>query len=649
MNAAATIGLYDATSPEVSIIILNLNKSNLTATCLRKLWAMTTGRRYEIIVVDNGSDPDEFHLLERIYGDFQLVRLPVNRYFGEGNNIGVEASRGKYIVFLNNDAFVTENWLEPLIDTLEHEPQAGGAGPKFLYMDGRLQEAGAFVRDDGIVIQRGKLHEIDADDLDHTTIVDYCSAACFATTRELFDRVGGFDGNFEPAYYEDTDLCFKIASLDRFIYYCHRSVVYHMENATTASLRARLGLSGTVEINRAKFNARWGNYLKARIDDADAPMPAVPAVRSRQVPAFRSTAPIAVFYTPYELIPGVGERYLLTAAEGLSQSYRVYIATDAPYSGHRLDFLARELSLSLDGVSLITLGELRRLGSIDVFVHLGSHVFPVVPPQGRRNFHVCQFPLPSNSPHTTQLWNNLGGYEGIIVYSRFAYDALISELNVFRHDVNVHILPPPVPIPRSTSSPNHHDGRLQIVNIGRFFTGGHNKRHDVLIEATRQLTAQGVDAELHLIGSIHPDPQHLHHFNILNRMAEGLPIQFHADASPEKVHDLLTRASIYWHATGFEVDARIRPDRCEHFGISIIQAMAHGCVPFVVANGGPVEFVRDGETGFRYETITELVAKTRHFLAYQAALAEISPRARAEAQKFGEAVFVERLRDLVTG
>src|SRR4030095_2047258 len=109
-------------------------------------------------------------------------------------------------------------------------------------------------------------------------------AACSAPRGNVFERCGGFEGNFEPAYYEDTDLCLKISSLGRFIYYCHRSVVHHMENATTIPLAAKLGLHRTVEINRAKFTARWGEYLKARIYDADAPMPPVSRARSRQIP-----------------------------------------------------------------------------------------------------------------------------------------------------------------------------------------------------------------------------------------------------------------------------------------------------------------------------------------------------------------------------
>jgi glycosyltransferase involved in cell wall biosynthesis len=132
-------------------------------------------------------------------------------------------------------------------------------------------------------------------------------------------------------------------------------------------------------------------------------------------------------------------------------------------------------------------------------------------------------------------------------------------------------------------------------------------------------------------------------------MADDLPIRFHPNAPPEQVRDLLMRASVYWHAAGFAIDPRLRPDVCEHFGISIVEAMAHGCVPFVVANGGPVEFVREGDTGFHYDTIDELVSKTQQLAADQPARASVSQRACAEAQQFGEAIFAQRVRDLVTG
>ena len=189
---------YEAKSPEVSIIVLNFNKADLTRECLNHIITNTTGRKYEIVIVDNGSDFVEVQKLSGLDTEFKLVMLPVNRYFGEGNNIGVEASRGKYLVFLNNDAFVTPNWLEPLIAVLENQLAAGGVGPKLLYPDGRLQEAGGFVKSDGAVIQRGMNYAMGMEELENISIVDYCSAACFATTREIFDRVSGFNAAYEP-------------------------------------------------------------------------------------------------------------------------------------------------------------------------------------------------------------------------------------------------------------------------------------------------------------------------------------------------------------------------------------------------------------------------------------------------------------------
>ena len=144
---------YDPIEPEVSIIILNLEKAELTKKCLEYISSHTCGRRYEVVVVDNGSSPEDFRKLAELEGNFHLVRLSANRFFGEGNNIGAERSKGKYLVFLNNDAFVTAGWLSPLIDLLERDDSLGGVGPRFLYPDGRLQEAGAFIDENGVAVQ----------------------------------------------------------------------------------------------------------------------------------------------------------------------------------------------------------------------------------------------------------------------------------------------------------------------------------------------------------------------------------------------------------------------------------------------------------------------------------------------------------------
>ncbi len=78
-----------------------------------------------------------------LQGDFVLVEVGENRFFGEGNNIGVDEALGDYIVFLNNDAFVEPGWIEALSATMESDPGVAAVGPMFLYPDGRVQEVGA--------------------------------------------------------------------------------------------------------------------------------------------------------------------------------------------------------------------------------------------------------------------------------------------------------------------------------------------------------------------------------------------------------------------------------------------------------------------------------------------------------------------------
>ena len=106
---------YREDAPAVSLIILNFNKSHLTAECLRSVWRHTEGYPYEIVVVDNGSDTEDFAALTAISGPFRLVRLQTNRFFGEGNNIGAESARADLVCFMNNDIIVTPHWLEPLM------------------------------------------------------------------------------------------------------------------------------------------------------------------------------------------------------------------------------------------------------------------------------------------------------------------------------------------------------------------------------------------------------------------------------------------------------------------------------------------------------------------------------------------------------
>src|SRR5947207_1091902 len=137
--------------------------------------------------------------------------------------------------------------------------------------------------------------------------------------------------------------------------------------------------------------------------------------------------------------------------------------------------------------------------------------------------------------------------------------------------------------------------RSIILSIGKF-TGSvgngraRSQRYDIVIEGIRRLVEAGVDAELHVVEPLHLRPRDMHHhlrpedledckilYQFHSALAEGLPVYFHMDALPELVRDLLSRAKIYWHVIGFEIDPLVEPEKCEGSGSAILEAMAAGC------------------------------------------------------------------------
>ena len=134
----------------------------------------------------------------------------MNRYFGEGNNIGVEAATGDFLVLLNNDAFVQPGWIEHLASTMAEDPSVAAVGRMSPYPDGRVQEVGRVVLPNGEVTEVGKGASAPA----HYTelcSVDFWPLPGSSTRTAVYLSAVGFGLEDEPAYYEEVDLCLTIA------------------------------------------------------------------------------------------------------------------------------------------------------------------------------------------------------------------------------------------------------------------------------------------------------------------------------------------------------------------------------------------------------------------------------------------------------
>ena len=252
--------------PAISIVVLNLNKSFLTLECLDSIAQSAENQDYEIILVDNGSRADEAAALRcAIDPAVKLISLTQNMGFGEGSNIGVEFCVGRFLLFLNNDVVLPPGAIQRLVATFESSFSPGAVGPTLLYPDGSVQEAGAFVKPNGLTFQIGKQNIPIAPHFPGGSyIVDYCSAACLLVERHAFLDVGGFDPAFDPAYFEDVDFCLKLRARGLYTYCASDISVIHHENATSASLWRRDQIDVMVARNHQVFLRQWSGYLEDR-------------------------------------------------------------------------------------------------------------------------------------------------------------------------------------------------------------------------------------------------------------------------------------------------------------------------------------------------------------------------------------------------
>jgi glycosyltransferase involved in cell wall biosynthesis len=196
----------------------------------------------------------------------------------------------------------------------------------------------------------------------------------------------------------------------------------------------------------------------------------------------------------------------------------------------------------------------------------------------------------------------------VIVNSRYTSAHVAAALSAFQlPDLPVKIVTPPVPM----IGFDHRAKKPCILSVGRFYVGGHPKRHDALIEVFKKLKASfDGEVELHLAGSSIPEREHQDYLSSLRLAAKDYPVVFHVNCPTEKLHELYRDSIVYWHGTGIGANLDDHPEMAEHFGISIVEAMSGGAIPFALNSGGPREIIRNGVTGFLYDSMDDLAELT---------------------------------------
>lgn len=248
-------------SPDVSLVIPVHNQWFHTSRCLLSLSKnLPKSLKVETIVVNDGSRDSTVAELDQING-VTVVTNDIAEGFIRACNKGAATAKGKYVLFLNNDTEVHAGFLEPLFELAERDETVAVVGSKLIYPDGTLQEAGGIIYRDGTGANFGRNGDPADPRYNYVRDVDYCSGASILVRRSFFEKVGGFDEHYLPAYCEDADLCMKARQMGLRVVYQPKSVVTHFEGASSGR-DLSTGIKAYQVANQQKLAKRWEQELR---------------------------------------------------------------------------------------------------------------------------------------------------------------------------------------------------------------------------------------------------------------------------------------------------------------------------------------------------------------------------------------------------
>jgi GT2 family glycosyltransferase len=251
------IVFHEVESPKVSIIIPVYNEISYTLNCLFSISKSIQNIDFEVIVVNDNSTDETKNLLEKIH-NLRLINNKENLGFLKNINLGISASKGEFILILNNDVLVLNNIAFYLKNVFETHENVGAVGAMTLFKSLRLQEAGAVLYKDGSAYNVGSGRNPFEPQYNFLREVDYCSGCCLMFKKNLpSGNLNLLDEHFLPAYYEETDLCMRIKFDQNLkIIYQPLAKIIHFESISYSDKKNNSKFI-LLEKNKEKFFNRW--------------------------------------------------------------------------------------------------------------------------------------------------------------------------------------------------------------------------------------------------------------------------------------------------------------------------------------------------------------------------------------------------------
>ncbi|PRW51010.1 Glycosyl transferase family 2 [Chlorella sorokiniana] len=377
----------------------------------------------------------------------------------------------------------------------------------------------------------------------------------------------------------------------------------------------------------------------------------------------------AAVFTPYNIVFGGGERYLLSVVKTMQEmGYSVDVLTfprNVCKSKEEVLRVAEGLRVSLDPTRLRYFNNVTQQAiflkgapheSYSVFMLLGNDKLPIVVGLGHVNFYMCQFPFDLHRPARVGAVKAFATYDYVILNSEFTdrwynkatQSHIEAALRLYGSAPLVTVLHPPVePFPAPADEIKADKALLAAARqAGGDALVGESKGHGSAIGIFRSiLPALPEGTQLHLIGNLMPN--HTSYLDDLRKKAVGLPVNFHIGVPAEKIEDLMHGSLVQWHLTGIELESEEDPASEEHFGISVAEGMSSGVIPVVLNRGGVGDIVKHGHNGFLAPTAQGIADLTKEvFQLDLTRRAELRRNAINWVKRFSQGSFSRKFRIL---
>ncbi len=350
----------------------------------------------------------------------------------------------------------------------------------------------------------------------------------------------------------------------------------------------------------------------------------------------------AGLFDPYLDTLGGGERYLMTIAECLlEREWDVDVFWGKPQIKKNIE---ERFNLNLNGLNFVenifrpglNILQKRNFGQkYDLIIYLSDGSLPSL--FAKKNILHFQVPFTGVNGRSFPNKIKMAAIHHVVCNSNFTKRFIDKEF-----DVKSSVLYPPVAI--EDFSPAKKENI--ILNVSRFSRAMQAKKQEVLINAFRAVLKEvGGKWRLILAGGLRNEDSQ--YFAQLKEKAAGLPVEFLANLSFEGLKQVYGKAKIFWHAAGYGEDEENHPEKMEHFGIVIAEAMAAGCVPVVIRKGGIPEIVADRENGLLWETRKQLEDLTIELIKSPKLIEKYSSRTAESVEKFSQENFCRKLYEIV--